>query len=202
MGEVARSVRGMDSDRNVGRSTRETPSDAGCSGLRSASRLVATDEPIPVVTFTVVAGTVIAMTQAIQMLAGGSLLHQLARDMTTTLDRRLASFGLTSQQAALLLTAASGQSSPRQLMGAVGTDTAGMTRLLDRLEVKGLATRHPHPADRRSVLVQPTDRALQLVPKLVPVFGEVVSQLFEGFSSAEITQFSSALRRMRENLQQ
>lgn len=121
--------------------------------------------------------------------------------MTTTLDRRFSAFGLTTQQAALLLTSCSGQSSPRQIAEAIGTDTAGMTRLLDRLEGKGLARRRPNPADRRSVLVEPTELGLALVPKLAPVFGEVAKQLFEGFSGVEITQFTSSLRRMRENLQ-
>ncbi len=140
------------------------------------------------------------MTQSVQVLGGGSLLHQLARDMTTTLDRMFSAFGLTTQQAALLLTASSGTSSPRQLRDAVGTDTAGMTKLIDRLEAKGLAKRRPNPADRRSVLVEPTRRGLALVPKLAPVFGQVAGQLFEGFSDAEMAQFTSALRRMRENL--
>jgi hypothetical protein len=38
------------------------------------------------------------------------------------------------------------------------------------------------------------------VPELQPVFGEVTSQLFEGFSDEEVASFSSVLRRMRENL--
>jgi len=140
------------------------------------------------------------MTQTIQILRGGSLLHQLVRDMTTELDRRFSALGLTSQQAALLLTASGGTSSSGQIAEAVGTDTAGMTKLLDRLERKGLAQRRPNPADRRSVLVEPTERGLAVVPKLMPVFGEMVSQLFEGFSDTEVAEFESLLGRMRENL--
>jgi len=141
------------------------------------------------------------MAAIIQVLGGGSLLHQLARDVTTQLDRRLASFGVTTQQAVLLHNAASGGSSPGQLMSVVGTDTASMTKLLDRLEAKGLVKRRPNPADRRSVLVEPTERGLALVPELAPVFGEVARQLFDGFSSSEFASFTSFVRRMRENLQ-
>jgi DNA-binding MarR family transcriptional regulator len=141
------------------------------------------------------------MTHPVQMLAGGSLLHRLVRDMTTVLDRRFAAFGLTTQQAALLLAAGSGTSTPRQLMDLIGTDTAGLTRLLDRLQGKGLAGRRPNPADRRSVLVVPTDSGLALVPELAPVFGEVVMQLFAGFADTEIAQFTSALQRMSQNLE-
>lgn len=152
-------------------------------------------------TVTGVTGTVCTMTHAVQLLGGGSMLHRLVRDMTTVLDRRFAAFGLTTQQAALLLAAGSATSTPRQLMDALGTDTAGMTKLLDRLQGKGLAERRPNPADRRSVLVVPTDAGLALVPKLAPVFGEVAGQAFDGFSDAEITQFTSSVQRMRENLQ-
>ena len=141
------------------------------------------------------------MTQTVAMLGGGSLLHRLVREMTTVLDRRFAAFGLTTQQAALLLAAGSGTSTPRQLMDVIGTDTAGMTKLLDRLQAKGLAERHANPADRRSVLIVPTAGGLALVPKLAPVFGDVVKDLFDGFSDAEIAQFTSALQRMRDNLQ-
>jgi DNA-binding MarR family transcriptional regulator len=140
------------------------------------------------------------MTNVIQVLGGASLLHQLARDVTTKLDRRLAPLGVTTQQAALLHNAASGGASPSQLMEAVGTDTAGMTKLLDRLEAKGLIERRPNPADRRSVMIEPTERGLALVPELTPVFSQVARQLFEGFSDDEVASLTSSLRRMGANL--
>ena len=34
----------------------------------------------------------------------------------------------------------------------------------------------------------------------MPAFGEMVSQLFEGFSNTEVAEFESLLGRMRENL--
>lgn len=140
------------------------------------------------------------MANVIQVLGGASLLHQLARDVTTQLDRRLAPLGVTTQQAALLHNAASGGASPGQLMEAVGTDTAGMSKLLDRLEVKGLIERRPNPSDRRSVMIELTERGLALVPELTPVFSQVARQLFDGFSADEVANLTSSLRRMGENL--
>lgn len=140
------------------------------------------------------------MANVMRVIGGASLLHQLARDVTTKLDRRLAPFGVTTQQAALLHNAASGGASPSQLMEAVGTDTAGMTKLLDRLEAKGLVERRPNPSDRRSVVIEPTESGLALVPRLSPVFGEVANQLFDGFSDDEVATLTSSLRRMGENL--
>jgi DNA-binding MarR family transcriptional regulator len=141
------------------------------------------------------------MAQIMQVLGGGSLLHQVVRAITTELDRRFASLGVTTQQAALLLNACSGEASPSQLMDAVGTDTAGMTKLLDRLEAKGLVKRRPNPGDRRSVLVEPTDQGQALVPQLTPVFGEVARQAFEGFSDDEAAKLTFLLKRIAANLQ-
>ncbi len=139
------------------------------------------------------------MTPAL-LLEGGSLLHQVARDLATALDRQLAPLGLTAQQAALLLHASRQQSSPSQLMTVLGTDTAGMTKLADRLEAKHLAERRPNPADRRSVIVAPTEHGQALVPQLGPVFGRVTKQLFNGFSTGEIAVLTTMLERMRDNL--
>jgi len=141
------------------------------------------------------------MAPIIQVLGGSSLLHQVARTITTELDRRFASLDVTTQQAALLLNVCSGEASPSQLMHAVGTDTAGMTKLLDRLEAKGLVRRRPNPGDRRSVLVEPTERGLALAPQLTPVFGEVARQAFDGFTDEEAAHLSFLLRRIAANLQ-
>jgi DNA-binding MarR family transcriptional regulator len=139
------------------------------------------------------------MTPAL-VLGAGSLLHQAARDLATALDRQLAPFGVTAQQAALLLHASRQQSSPSQLMTALGTDTAGMTKLADRLEAKGLIERHQNPQDRRSVLIALTEDGQALVPRLGPVFGRVTRQLLNGFSTDEIGVLTTMLERMRGNL--
>jgi DNA-binding MarR family transcriptional regulator len=134
------------------------------------------------------------------VLGGGSLLNQVSRDLGTAAERLLAPLGLTAQQAALLLHASREPRTPSQLMAVLGTDTAGMTKLLDRLEAKGLLARRPHPADRRAVLIELTGPGRALVPRLPPVFGRLTSQLLAGFSDEEIGQLTGMLRRMLGNL--
>jgi DNA-binding MarR family transcriptional regulator len=139
------------------------------------------------------------MTPAL-ILGAGSLLHQVARDLGTALDRQLAPLGVTAQQAALLLHASRRQYSPSQLMSLLGTDTAGMTKLADRLEAKRLIERHPNPQDRRSVLITLTPDGRVLVPRLAPVFGRVTSQLLAGFDPGEVSALTAMLERMRGNI--
>lgn len=133
------------------------------------------------------------------VLGGGSLLHQVGRELSTTLERRLAPLEVTAQQAALLMHAVA-EPSPTGLMRVLGTDTAGMTKLIDRLESKGMLVRRRNPHDRRAVVVELTDRGRALLPRLPPVFGRVTHQLLAGFSDEEIGQLTAMLRRMRENL--
>ena len=135
------------------------------------------------------------------VLGGGSLLNQVARDLRTATEALLQPYDLTAQQAAaLMLASVRGSATPSQLTAELGTDTAGLTRLVDRLEAKQLVRRGRHPDDRRSVVIELTEAGRALVPKLPPVFGRVTSQLLAGFSADEITVLTGMLQRMRSNL--
>jgi DNA-binding MarR family transcriptional regulator len=133
-------------------------------------------------------------------LAATGLIHRVSRELTTTLERQLAPHEITAQQAALLINAARGQTSPKQLTLLLGTDTAGMTRLLDRLEAKGLARRRANPEDRRALVIEVTKEGQALVPHVAPVFGRTAQHLLAGFSPAEISQLTGLLQRMLANL--
>ncbi|MEZ4595963.1 MAG: MarR family winged helix-turn-helix transcriptional regulator [Chloroflexota bacterium] len=101
-----------------------------------------------------------------------SLVIRLGRGVRTSLDQRFEAFGLTSQQAGALVHIFTGETSPRRLADLLGTDTAGMTRLIDRLEAKGLVERHADPRDRRALVVALTDQGSATIPSIPPVFDE------------------------------
>src|SRR5882672_716967 len=98
-----------------------------------------------------------------------SLVFHLGRELRTALDRRLLGHGITSQQAALLLLSRLlKEPSPIKMAARLGTDTAGMTRLLDRLETKGFIARRVSPDDRRLVVVELGPRSRRVLPRLIP----------------------------------
>jgi DNA-binding MarR family transcriptional regulator len=132
-------------------------------------------------------------------LGGGSLLQRTAKELSTALERALAPFDVTAQQAALLLRLRT-ETVPSRLAVALGTDTAGMTRLLDRLEDKALVRRTRHPSDRRSVQIELTETGTALVPRLAPAFGTIMRRLFDGFAEEELQQLTGMLGRMLDNL--
>lgn len=128
------------------------------------------------------------------------LISRLARELRTAIEAELAPLGVTAQQGALILHVARGTSSPSQCAGPLGTDTAGMTRLLDRLEEKGLIRRGRRPGDRRAVVIELTDGGQALHPRVAPVFDQVSARLTAGFTPAERATISDLLQRMIDNL--
>lgn len=133
-------------------------------------------------------------------LEAARLLSQVGREHSTALDRRFAEIGLTAQQAGLLLHAGREPVSPGKLTKILGTDTAGMTRLVDRLEAKGLLRRQRHAHDRRAILIELTTEGRSLLPRLPPIFGQITRQLLNDITGDEIDALTVLCQRMLTNL--
>ena len=138
--------------------------------------------------------------QARDEVAVSTLVFHLGRELRTALDRRFESHGITSQQAALLLLSRLlKEPSPIKMAARLGTDAAGMTRLLDRLERKQLIVRRVSPDDRRLVVVELGPRSRHVLPRLIPEFKWAENGLLDGFKKSEVDQLNKMLRRMLHN---
>ncbi|MFE3542669.1 MarR family winged helix-turn-helix transcriptional regulator [Nocardia sp. NPDC059177] len=124
-----------------------------------------------------------------------SLLHASARELSRSLDRELATHGVTAQQAALLINLAGGENSPKRLATALDIDTGGATRLIDRLEAKDLLRRRPGVEDRRAVVLELTESGRELTPMLTPAFAAVAASFFLGSADAEVRGVGHLLKR-------
>ena len=132
--------------------------------------------------------------------AVSTLIFHLGREVRTALDRRFESHGITSQQAALLLLSRLlKEPSPIKMAARLGTDAAGMTRLLDRLERKQLIVRRVSPDDRRLVVVELGPRSRHVLPRLIPEFRWAENGLLDGFKKSEVDQLNKMLRRLLHN---
>ena len=138
--------------------------------------------------------------QARDEVAVSTLVFHLGRELRTALDRRFESHGITSQQAALLLLSRLlKEPSPIKMAARLGTDAAGMTRLLDRLERKQLIVRRVSPDDRRLVVVELGPRSRHVLPRLIPEFRWAENGLLDGFKKSEVDQLNKMLRRLLHN---
>ena len=126
-----------------------------------------------------------------------SLVTQVARGVRTALDQRFGELGLTSQQAGVLLHVSGGTTSPRKLADLLGTDTAGMTRLVDRLVEKGYLDRLPAADDRRTITVSLTSAGRKILPAIKPIFDEVADTITADIPAEVLPDVLKALEAMR-----
>ncbi|MEU0203436.1 MULTISPECIES: MarR family transcriptional regulator [unclassified Streptomyces] len=68
--------------------------------------------------------------------------------------------------------------SQRRLADDLTLTSSGITRLIDRMEAVGLVRRVPAPEDRRSVLVEASDRGRAVFLRAAAVHAEVVEKYF------------------------
>lgn len=135
-----------------------------------------------------------------QILGGGGLLATVSRALTTHTDSQLAPIGVTSQQAAVLMLTGKEGATPAALRPLIGTDTAGMTRLVDRLCRKGLLERRDHPTDRRSITVHLTAQGEEVTAQIPPVLGTVTTRAMAGLTQTQIKALREALTVVVNNL--
>ena len=76
---------------------------------------------------------------------------------------------------------------------------SSVTRHLTHLEQAGFLTRTPDPADRRVLLLHPTDKAREILPFLREISRDWNEALTDGFTPEETAQFESLLARALEN---
>jgi len=130
----------------------------------------------------------------------GRLLSRVKMGLQEALDRELAPFDITSAQYVILVNLAHNEAdSASELCKGVSYDPGAMTRMLDRLERKGLIRRARCGDDRRKVILQLTDEGKAVYPKLVAVHVKVLNHFLRNFSKTQAGQLESLLRRMLAN---
>lgn len=130
----------------------------------------------------------------------GHLMKTLLAYLSQEIERELEPSGLTNAQWKPLFTLALGRASTvAEVARSCQLDAGGTTRLLDRLESKGLCKRLRSLDDRRVVNVELTDAGREAA-KAVPVaLSRVQNAHLAGFSIEEVKLFTSFLRRMQDN---
>lgn len=127
----------------------------------------------------------------------GFLIGAVKQRLMTALDAEMEPFGISAAQWGILARIANGMNTTAAGMcRCSGYDTGSMTRMLDRLEEKGLVRRSRSAEDRRVVLLDLTATGRALYPKLLATAVKVLNKALDGFSPEEIQSFKGFLRRM------
>lgn len=130
----------------------------------------------------------------------GFQLHQLVTAMRREVEARLAALGLTDAQWRPLWLLASGQeSTANEIARRLEMDAGALTRLLDRLEAKGLIERERSAEDRRVVRLRATAAGHDAVAGVPHVLAAVNNDYLQGFTEAEWLQLRALIARLQAN---
>jgi DNA-binding MarR family transcriptional regulator len=130
----------------------------------------------------------------------GRVLSRVKVALMEALDRELVPLDITGAQYVILVNLASGQAdSTTTLCKGVSYDPGAMTRMLDRLEKKGLVQRSRCPNDRRKVKLELTAEGNAVYPQVVAIAAGVMQRFLAGFAPGEIATLEALLARMLAN---
>jgi DNA-binding MarR family transcriptional regulator len=136
----------------------------------------------------------------------GHLMHRVRTEILAAVDRELqadehlGAMDVTSAQFIILATLSMGiAKSASDLCKGISYDAGAMTRMIDRLEEKGLLRRSRDPGDRRLVNLELTEKGSAALPRMRDVSMKVLNRFLQGFTKAEARQLEGFLTRMLEN---
>ena len=130
----------------------------------------------------------------------GYLIKHLRLAQERLVDAEMAEHDLTGVQWGPLLLIHHGIGSTAAEIARWGcVDTGAVTRMLDRLEAKGLVTRAPCPKDRRVMQLELTAEGERLCREIPFGLSRASNSLLRGFSRDEFETLKDLLRRMLAN---
>ncbi|MDB6062069.1 MAG: hypothetical protein JWM78_2172 [Verrucomicrobiaceae bacterium] len=130
----------------------------------------------------------------------GYLLKRTVAMFSNALDQELSRYDLTHQQFSILMILSECNcSTAADLARETCGDTGAITRMLDRLEAKGIVNRVRSQDDRRVINIELSDAGKQLVEKLPAVPINVMNRHLQGFDRSELETMKNCLHRLLGN---
>jgi DNA-binding MarR family transcriptional regulator len=125
----------------------------------------------------------------------------LAKRQETVFDRFGLNRGEVGALSALRIAGPPHRLSPTRLGKGLMLSSAGVTSRIDRLERRGLVRRLPDPDDRRGVIVELTDKGLEVVDAAVAALAISDRELVSRLDPEEIGQLQVLLRKFLGGLE-
>lgn len=133
----------------------------------------------------------------------GYLVSQARNAVFAALDKEMQPLDLTASQFVVVIGAMRGRArTVNEFCQLAGIEPGPMSRLLDRLEVKGIVRKVRDLQDRRQVNVTLTKKGTELYPQITAATHKVYGKLLAGFSEKEAEAFKHALEKILLNAKQ
>ena len=120
--------------------------------------------------------------------------------LAAELDAALKDLGITAQQMGILMSMRGGETqTPFELSKLLGIDTGLMTRMLDKLEDRGLLQRTRSLEDRRVVNLTLTRAGEKIAEELLYIAPVVLNRRLRKFIKSEFQEFRRLLNKFLED---
>lgn len=130
----------------------------------------------------------------------GYLMRHTVTLMSAVVEERMTAHGLTDAQWKPLLMIGQGYCrTGAELARKACCDNGAVTRLLDRVEAKGLVRRVRSQEDRRVVNLELTEAGTEVAGRVPYVLADISNTLLEGFSESEARTLQTLLQRLYAN---
>lgn len=124
-----------------------------------------------------------------------ALVAEFGKAYTRRICTEVQQAGTTPARARILMALqCRGGSRMADLSTELGVTPRNITKLVDGLEAEGLVKRLPHPQDRRSTLVQLTDRGVIVCKETALANLQAVARVYEHLSADDRRHFARILR--------
>jgi DNA-binding MarR family transcriptional regulator len=126
----------------------------------------------------------------------GRLVHRTQTALMLSIDAALSPYGITTMQLVILAAVHKGDADTATgLCRRIPCSAGAMTRLLDRLQEKGLIVRSMYEGDRRAHKLALSEEARGMLPMALKTSDAVLSRILRGFYLDELQQLESLLFR-------
>ena len=131
----------------------------------------------------------------------GFHLNRARNSLLMEVDAALRPLEITGQQMGILLSLMRGMAStPLEISKLLGIDTGLMTRMLDKLESKGLLQRQRSEEDRRVIHLILTDKGHTVAAQIPDIAPEVLNHRLRNFSETEFKEFLRLLQKFTDGI--
>ena len=132
--------------------------------------------------------------------AVGAYIGRARRTIVEAIDQKLAPLDISHAQWIVVMLLGDGAAATAaELCKILIYDPGAMTRLLDRLQKKGVLRRARTKGDRRTVRLELTAAGKRLYPRILEALVQEFNRLLRGFSKSEVRQLEKLLKRMVAN---
>ncbi|AYB51779.1 MarR family winged helix-turn-helix transcriptional regulator [Ralstonia solanacearum] len=130
----------------------------------------------------------------------GYLIGRTKTALSMAIEQEVAQMDVTHSQASCLMLLANGRCQTATDLGReLNTDIGSLTRMLSRMEKRGLIERARSESDRRVVHLELTDAGRTLAERMPAIYTQVLNRFFAGFTQTEVQTLRGLLQRVLDN---